>query len=185
MLRFICIETRRHLEKQHFAKNKLLPCSKPGSLHLTVDPKGQIIVTLNKRSPLYSGTGITVLLVLLFIWNTSECIFYSAMPEPQRAKIWRRFLLWFLRRRKKFTRDDDGPTSRQVPLPGDKWRKCSSSVKSFITATTQRGLCNVDATRIFPCSSVSWIIERIVRHWLCLNRLHELDCFNHQQQQRY
>lgn len=85
-------------------KHKLLPCSKPGPLHLTFNPKGQIIVTLNKRSPLYSGTGITVLLVLLFIWNTSECIFYSAMPEPQRAKIWRRFLFWFLRRRKKFTR---------------------------------------------------------------------------------
>ena len=106
MLRFICIKTRQYLEKQHFAKeNKPLPCSKPGPPHLAFDH--------NERScTLARG----LLLVLLFIWNTSDCIFYSTMPRPQRAKIWRRFLLWFLRRRKKSTRDYDGPTSREVPL---------------------------------------------------------------------
>ena len=107
MLRFICIKTRQYLEKQHFAKeNKPLPCSKPGPPHLAFNH--------NERScTLARG----LLLILLFIWNTSECIVYSTMPRPQRAKTWRRFLLCFLRRRKtEFTRDDDGPTSRQVPL---------------------------------------------------------------------
>ena len=107
MLRFICIKTRQYLEKQHFTKeNKLLPCSKPGPPHLAFNH--------NERScTLVRG----LLLVLLFIWNTSECIVYSTMPRPQRAKTWRRFLLCFLRRRKtEFTRDDDGPTSRQVSL---------------------------------------------------------------------
>ena len=169
MFRFICIKTRQYLEKQHFAKeNKPLPCSKPGPPHLAFNH--------NERScTLVRG----LLLVLLFIWNTSECIDYSTMPRPQRAKTWRRFLLCFLRRRKtEFTRDDDGPTSRQVPKPaGDQWRKCSSLVKSFITATTQSGLYNVDATRVFPCSSVSWIIECTVRHRPCLSGLHELDYF--------
>lgn len=107
MLRFICIKTRQYLEKQHFAKeNKPLPCSKPGPPHLAFNH--------NERScTLARG----LLLVLLFIWNTSECIVYSTMPRSQRAKTWRRFLLCFLRRRKtEFTRDDDGSTSRQVPL---------------------------------------------------------------------
>lgn len=90
MLRFICIKTRQYLEKQHFAKEKkLLPCSKPVPLHLAFNH--------NKCScALVRG----LLLVLLFISNTSESIFYSTMSGPQRAKIWRRFLLWFLRRRK-------------------------------------------------------------------------------------
>ena len=107
MLRFICIKTRQYLEKQHFTKeNKLLPCSKPGLPHLAFNH--------NERScTLVRG----LLLVLLFIWNTSECIVYSTMPRPQGAKTWRRFLLCFWRRRKsEFTRDDDGPTSRQVHL---------------------------------------------------------------------
>ena len=107
MLRFICVKTRQYLEKQPFAKeNKPLPCSKPGPPHLAFNH--------NERScTLARG----LLLVLLFIWNTSECIVYSTMPRPQRAKTWRRFLLCFWRRRKsEFTRDDDGPTSRQVHL---------------------------------------------------------------------
>ena len=118
-------------------KHKLLPCSKPGPLHLKFNPKGQIIVTLNKRSPLYSGTGITVLLVLLFIWNY----------------IWMYFLF----------RNAGATESKDLE-------------KIFVL---------VFAAQEEIHSSVSWIIERIVRHWPCLNGLHELDCFNHQQQQRY
>lgn len=119
MLRSICIKTRQYLEKQHFAKNTncslVAACSKPGPLHLAFNPRRPIaiIVTLNELSCTLAR-GLP--LVLLFIWNTPECICYSTMPGQQRAKIWRRVLLWFLRRRKKSTRDYDGPTSGQVPL---------------------------------------------------------------------
>ena len=181
MLRFICIKTRQYLEKQHFAKEKkLLPCSKPVPLHLAFNH--------NKCScALVRG----LLLVLLFISNTSESIFYSTMSGPQRAKIWRRFLLWFLRRRKtEFSRDYDGPTSRQVPL--SQLATSEESVQVWLNPLLRqrrKAVCvMLMPPEYFHARPYLELLghERIVRQWPCLSGLHELlDCFNHQQQQPY
>lgn len=171
MLRFICIKIRQYLEKQHFTKeNKPLPCSKPGPPHLAFNPA--------QRAFLYSGTGITSSSVVYLEYIWMYCLFHNAAATESKdlEKI---FVVLFaakedwIHSRWRWTNEQAGT----FKPAGDQWRKCSSLVKSFITATTQSGLYNVDATRVFPCSSVSWIIECTVRHRPCLSGLHELDCF--------